>query len=598
MRPHSFHIPVMGTGFTIDTPLKVARYGISSVISVDDNLMEKMREYYCRLYHEPYVMITKNEIDSRARRITAYLNFIYRIVKKQLEELKASPFEQGSEITKYFELLDEDSLLKQEYVRMLGAKDSGEKTRLQSRLRENVKAGSIDINILTKLDRERFKNGQKLPREYSDALSALRGFANSDLKDSCVIFSAGLNPYLYSYAENFEDFYAGPSGIPRKKIIIKVSDFRSAFIQGKIFAKKGIWVHEFRIESGLNCGGHAFPTAGYLLGPILEEFKQKKAEFTKELFDLYCQALAAKNKPPCSIQPATRITVQGGIGTSQENRFLLRHYQLDGTGWGTPFLLVPEASCVDPSTLEKLAHADEDVLYLSNTSPLGVPIYSLRNSESEVMRLKRIEAGKPGSPCLNKFMAFNTEFSDVPICTASSEYQSKKIRQLKERKPDPEEYAREYSRIIEKACICHDLGDGALLKYNIPYKGLKPIPAVCPGPNLIYFSGIFSLKEMVGHIYGRINILNRNRPRPHVFINELRLYIHYLRSLILKASDEMTVKEAEYFSEFRKNLAEGIQYYRNLVAHFLEESEQSRESFLRELEVLAKELEGITWKAV
>jgi len=32
-QPHSFHIPVMGTGFTIDTPLKVARYGISSVIS-------------------------------------------------------------------------------------------------------------------------------------------------------------------------------------------------------------------------------------------------------------------------------------------------------------------------------------------------------------------------------------------------------------------------------------------------------------------------------------------------------------------------------------------------------------------------------------
>jgi hypothetical protein len=30
---HAFHIPVLGLGFSIDTPLKVARYGISSVIS-------------------------------------------------------------------------------------------------------------------------------------------------------------------------------------------------------------------------------------------------------------------------------------------------------------------------------------------------------------------------------------------------------------------------------------------------------------------------------------------------------------------------------------------------------------------------------------
>ena len=36
----------MGTGFTIDTPLKVAHLGISSVISIiDDVLVEKMRKY-------------------------------------------------------------------------------------------------------------------------------------------------------------------------------------------------------------------------------------------------------------------------------------------------------------------------------------------------------------------------------------------------------------------------------------------------------------------------------------------------------------------------------------------------------------------------
>ena len=41
---HSFHIPVMGTGHSVDTPIRVAPFGISSVISlVDDLLLEKIR---------------------------------------------------------------------------------------------------------------------------------------------------------------------------------------------------------------------------------------------------------------------------------------------------------------------------------------------------------------------------------------------------------------------------------------------------------------------------------------------------------------------------------------------------------------------------
>jgi hypothetical protein len=38
---HSFH-PVMGLAYTIDSPIRVAQYGISSVISIaDDELIEK-----------------------------------------------------------------------------------------------------------------------------------------------------------------------------------------------------------------------------------------------------------------------------------------------------------------------------------------------------------------------------------------------------------------------------------------------------------------------------------------------------------------------------------------------------------------------------
>jgi hypothetical protein len=81
---HSFHIPVMGTAFSIDTPIKVARYGIHSVISlVDDTLIEQMRKFYCEKEGETYTPITKYDEDFRARRITAYLDLVNRIVERQ-----------------------------------------------------------------------------------------------------------------------------------------------------------------------------------------------------------------------------------------------------------------------------------------------------------------------------------------------------------------------------------------------------------------------------------------------------------------------------------------------------------------------------------
>ena len=84
----------MGVGFTIDTPLKVARYGISSVVSlVDDVLIEQLREFHCRASGEPYEKIGDNDEDSRARRITEYLNLLDKLVKRQVSALRESPFE-------------------------------------------------------------------------------------------------------------------------------------------------------------------------------------------------------------------------------------------------------------------------------------------------------------------------------------------------------------------------------------------------------------------------------------------------------------------------------------------------------------------------
>lgn len=84
MTTHSFHIPVMGTAFTIDTPLRVAPFVIDSAISlVDDILMETLRKMYCEKFDLPYHEINVNSNDHRAKRITSYLNLIKELVEKR-----------------------------------------------------------------------------------------------------------------------------------------------------------------------------------------------------------------------------------------------------------------------------------------------------------------------------------------------------------------------------------------------------------------------------------------------------------------------------------------------------------------------------------
>ncbi len=56
--------------------------------------------------------------------------------------------------------------------------------------------------------------------------------------------------------------------------------------------------------------------------------------------------------------PEFKVTVQGGIGTNDEKKFLQKHYSVDSTGWGSPFLLVPEATTLDPQTVQKLSRAN------------------------------------------------------------------------------------------------------------------------------------------------------------------------------------------------------------------------------------------------
>lgn len=581
---HTFHIPVMGLCYTVDTPLKVARYGISSVISIiEDELIELMRAYHCRQSGEEYIAIAAEEEDYRARRITAYLDLVNKLVKQQVSSLRAQPFEAGSDIVKYFEMLPEESPVKNLYEEMKNLPECALKNSLQNQLRQKITAGSIDVNIMSKVDRPGYtKSGEPMADEFSDALSALRGYAKSQLESS-VVFSAGYNPRLYAYIEKFSDFLPDEKGHLKKKIILKVSDYRSALTQGKLLAKKGLWVSEFRIESGLNCGGHAFATDGILLGPILEEFKNKRDDIVAELLDVCSKALAAKSCYSFARTPGMKITVQGGIGTANENKFLLDYYNADGTGWGSPFLLVPEATNVDDDTLQKLATADRDDYYLSNSSPLGIPFHNFRKSSSEKQLRERIEKKRPGSPCYKKYLASNTEFTAMPICTASREYQQLKIKQLDEKKLPPHLYEPEFRRIAEKDCLCEGLDASGLLKYHVPPPHNLTAVTICPGPNLAYFSGVHTLRQMIDHIYGRRNLLN-SLPRPNMFVNELNLYVDYLKKEIAGSVSELNARRVKYLHTFKSNLEEGISYYQKLFTSMHSETKEYLENMNRDLD--------------
>ncbi|RAP33650.1 hypothetical protein DID77_02790, partial [Candidatus Marinamargulisbacteria bacterium SCGC AG-439-L15] len=592
---HNFHIPVMGTAFTIDSPLKVGKYGISSVISIgDDALCESMREFYTKKYGRSYEAIEKFSTNEyRSERITAYLNLVHEILNLQMTELRTSTFEEGSEITTYFELLPEDSLLKKEYESMLKLPEGSEKETAQFALREKVRPGSIDVNIMTKLDRRTYsKDGELLPEEYSDALTALKGFADSEL-DGGVVFSAGFNRRLYAHCANFDDFFPDENGYLKKRIILKVSDFRSSVIQGKFLAKKGLWISEHRIESGLNCGGHAFATTGYVAGVILQEFLDKKEALFSDLFTVCNDVLKDNGKTVFHKQLPAKVTYQGGIGTSNEQDFLLNYYKLDGTGWASPFLIVPEVTCLDDETREHLAKSDETSFYLSGVSPLGVPFNTVKGTASEDQKMDRVKIGRPGSPCPKGHLVSNTEFTKKPICTASTTYQKRKLAQLEESRGQLAEsdYQSQYDAVVAKSCLCEDLASPALIKHDIAHKWtLKS--AVCPGPNLAYFSKIASLKEMVGHIYGRLNLRN-NTKRSNFLINELKMYINYIEKELKNALPNPDAKQVKYLNEFKNNLLDGIAYYKSLIPQLFNEASTYKEIMTSDLTQLKQELETL-----
>jgi len=546
---HTFHIPVMGTAFTADSPLKVAHYGINTVIALaDDVLLERLRKYYSGLNNLSYEEIKNNTKDYRADRITSYLNMVNKIASEKFEEFTVSTRDKFEEVKKYFAMLPDTSDVKIEFNKLIENSFSFED--LSAWLKDNLSMGSIDVNIMTKVDKKNYFKKEELPSEYNDAHAGLRGYANSDLASS-VIFSAGMNPRLYGYIAQFDDFFPDENGYIKKKIILKVSDYRSAIIQGKFLAKKGLWISEYRIESGLNCGGHAFATDGYLMGPILAEFRDRRQELVDELYAVCKPALEANGKVVPNDTLAVTITAQGGVATAEEHNFLIDHYKLDTVGWGTPFLLVPEATTVDKTTMKQLQDAKEKDLYLSNVSPLGVPFNNLRNSSKDVEKFQKIEEGKPGSPCPRKFLALSDEYGTQGVCTASRLFQKNKI-----------EEKGISDQITDKACLCMGLAATAVINYAVETRESKGV-SICPGPNMAYFNQELSLQDMSHHIYnGDEGIVRADRP--NMFVNELGMYLKYLSEKIEEHKNDWGRKSGRYLNSFTANMNEGIAYYQGM----------------------------------
>ena len=82
-------------------------------------------------------------------------------------------------------------------------------------------------------------------------------------------------------------------------------------------------------------------------GIIGEEFKEKKQDLIEQVHNVLNEALEGLGRKKLSKPLNLLVTAQGGVGTANEHQLLLDNYNVDLVGWGTPFLLVPEAVNID-----------------------------------------------------------------------------------------------------------------------------------------------------------------------------------------------------------------------------------------------------------
>ncbi|HBX65952.1 MAG TPA: hypothetical protein DEG32_07245, partial [Balneolaceae bacterium] len=90
-----------------------------------------------------------------------------------------------------------------------------------------------------------------------------------------------------------------------------------------------------------------------------------------------------------------------------------------------------------------------------------------------------------------------------------------KIEQINHSGISEEKKSKQREKVLEKACLCDHLGNGALITLGVLKPNRAP-QAICPGPNIAWFNRKYSLREMVDHIYGKSASLVPEE-RPHMF---------------------------------------------------------------------------------
>ncbi len=540
---HKIHIPVMGICYTADTPVRVAHFGITSVISlVDDGLLEEYRMAYA----ERLGLDLGSPQTTRIGRIRSYLDFVADEVERKFNRLCAGRFDGGSDKDLYFLMLPLDSPLRVEYDGVF-AKTGLARLAAEAALTEKMEPGEIQANIMVGLNHE------------EAAFDAVRGFAASKVKGSLVL-SAGVNLAVFEEIAKCKDFYRTATHAPTKKVILKVSDYRSALVQGRYLAKKGVEVYEYRIESGVNCGGHAFFESKTFLLDVVREFVEKREELfetTHAMIAKFASSSAAVNAPVQMIVPPpspARITAQGGL-CSPEDIEKVMSFGIDGVGVGTPFLLVPQATSVDKETRRLLVAAKPEDVYISNASPLEIPFVNLRTSTAAKLCQEKIreyfapqgeKSGapelKPGFPCCQHYLCRAVPGFDHPVCMASREYVMHRLAEIDRLEKEElnchsggseatdriheavaairEKYNELRRMTLSRECICRFLGNAgreeirekspslhyqpecvAVARGSQPARVREPV-TICPNPDIGYFDREYTLFEMMRHLYG------------------------------------------------------------------------------------------------
>ena len=101
------------------------------------------------------------------------------------------------------------------------------------------------------------------------------------------------------------------------------------------------------------------------------------------------------------------------------------------------------------------------------------------------------------------------------------------------------------------------------------------------------FSGPTTLKEMVDHIYGRINVL-KNPKRPHMFLREMSLYIERFGQKVHTSPKSLLEDLSKDIHDLEERVSEGISYYQKMAEHF---ADSTRADFVKALETVRDEME-------